>query len=213
MTEQNWRPGQTIVLQDVWDGKLWSARPMKVVEDSGGRIILWKPKGTRWKVPVTPPVRPKADNRGERVAQLMIHRDWLFEDREWDVSTLWIIEEGRGCAILASWFDDSKFWGWYVNLQEQYSRKATTLQTMDLALDILIDSDRSWRWKDEDELKALVTEGAIDQRKADQIRAEGLAAIADLENNAPPFSEPWDQWKPDPDWEAPVLPEDWERLE
>lgn len=84
---------------------------------------------------------------------------------------------------------------------------------MDLALDILIDSDRSWRWKDEDELKALVTEGAIDQRKADQIRAEGLAAIADLENNAPPFSEPWDQWKPDPDWEAPVLPEDWERLE
>ena len=25
-------------------------------------------------------MRPKAENRGKRVAQLMIHRDWLFED-------------------------------------------------------------------------------------------------------------------------------------
>ena len=49
-----WSPGEVIVLQDVYEGKLWAARPVIVVEDSADLLALWCPQGTVRKVPIAP---------------------------------------------------------------------------------------------------------------------------------------------------------------
>lgn len=201
-----WSPGQTIVLQEVWRGRLWAARPMIVAEDRGDLLALWYPKGTVLRAPTTPPGRPRPENRGERLCACLHSGEWVFAELEWDVDTLCLLEPGAAHAVWISWLDGFEPWGWYVNLQEPYTRTDGALQTMDHMLDVIVELDRSWRWKDEDELQALLDWGLIDETKAQAIRAEAESVLHRLEQNGPPFDEPWHDWRPDPAWGLPVLP-------
>ena len=211
--DKRWQPGRTVVIQDVWQGKLWAARPVVVVDDREDLLALWLPKGTAWKVAQAPPERPRSESRGERIAECMIYRDWFHGDASWPVSTLWLLQPNKGYAVWVSWFDDGDFMGWYINIQEPFRRVEEAIQTMDLALDVVIDRNGKWKWKDEDELESLVALGAIDKLKSQDIRASGEAAIGAFRGNAIPFNEPWPDWKPSPDWKSPTLPGDWEVID
>ena len=63
---RSWSPGDVIVVQEVWQGRLWAPRPVLVVDDRDGQLVLWSPKGTRRKVPVTPATREEAASRVEQ---------------------------------------------------------------------------------------------------------------------------------------------------
>jgi predicted RNA-binding protein associated with RNAse of E/G family len=142
----------------------------------------------------------------------MASGEWIFRDLEWDVDTLWVLEAEVSHAVWVSWLDGFEPWGWYVNLQEPFSRTTHSLQTMDLMLDVIVDRDRSWRWKDEDELQALLDWQLIDGAKAAAIRAEAESVLRRLEADKPPFNEPWHDWRPEPAWGLPELPAGWDRL-
>jgi uncharacterized protein DUF402 len=208
----SWRRGDTVVLQEVWRGQLWAARPMVVEHDRGDDIALWFPKRTRWKAPTTPPGRPRAQNRGQRLCSCMASGEWVFRDLEWDVDTLCLFERGAAYAIWISWLDGFEPWGWYVNLQEPFRKRPHALQTMDLMLDVIVGLDRGWRWKDEDEFQALLDWRLIDSDAAAAVREEALGVLRRLELDEPPFSEPWHDWRPDPSWGLPELPPGWTRL-
>jgi hypothetical protein len=207
-----WTRGQTIVVQEVWQGKLWAARPVVVAEDRGDFLALWFPRGTNWKAPTSDPRRPWKEDRGERLAECAVRGEWVFRDGEWDVDTLWLLEADAGYAIWVSWLEGWRPWGWYVNLQEPFRRAGDALQTMDRMLDVIVEPDRTWRWKDEDELETFVRRGAFDRELARQVRADGLQAFRRAEANEPPFSEPWHDWRPDRAWGLPRLPPDWKKL-
>jgi hypothetical protein len=82
---------------------------------------------------------------------------------------------------------------------------------MDLALDVIIEVDGSgWSWKDEDELATFVERGVFDDELAARLREEGLRVVGRAERNEPPFDEPWPDWRPDPSWPRPELPEAWD---
>ncbi len=185
---------------------------MRVVRDEGDTVALWMPRGTRWKAPTTPPTRGRNGDRGVRLAECAALGDWVFRDLEWDVSILSLMREGDWHALWVSWLPDGGHWGWYVNLQEPFRRTELGFETMDLALDVIIEPDRSWRWKDEDELDVFVQRGVFDKAVAERIRAEGLEVVGRAERDEPPFCEPWPEWRPDPSWSVPQLPEGWERL-
>jgi hypothetical protein len=205
-------PGETVVLQEVWASRVWAARPVTVVEDGDSAVALWFPKGTVWKAPTTPPSRPRAELRGERLATSAALGDWVFVDAVWDVSTLVLMRERDWYAVWISWLDDGSQWGWYVNLQRPFRRTSLGLETMDLMLDVVIELDRSWRWKDEDELELFVEGGVFSRRLAEQLRAEGLEVARRAERGAPPFDGSWATWRPDPAWRRPSLGAEWERV-
>ena len=120
---------------------------------------------------------------------------------------------GEWHALRVSWLENGEHWGWYVNLEEPYRRTALGFATMDLVLDVIIEPDRSWRWKDEDELTTFVARGVFNPAVAGRAREEGLRVVRRAENNEPPFDEPWPEWRPDPSWTVPVLPDGWDRLD
>jgi predicted RNA-binding protein associated with RNAse of E/G family len=74
----------------------------------------------------------------------------------------------------------------------------------DHALDVWVDPDGSWRWKDEDDFAALQRHGVFDAAAARRVRAEGERVI-----EAWPFPTGWEDWRPDPRWPTPELPDDW----
>lgn len=202
-------PGETVVYHEIWEDEVWAARPMIVAQDHEDVVALWFPKRTTWKRPIPPSTHPSQGDRGERLARCLALREWVFEDAEWDVSTLLLMRPDDWHAIWVSWLEDGTQWGWYVNLQEPFRRTRVGFATMDLVLDVLIANDRTWRWKDEEELDSFVAAGVFDEPLAQRLRAEGLRVVGSAERNEPPFSEPWPEWQPDPSWPMPELPEAW----
>lgn len=205
-------PGESVLVQEVWRDRVWAARPMTVVDDDGDFVALWFPRGTRWKRPIPPPAHPVVADRGIRLARCLARGEWVFEDAEWEVTTLTLMRAGDLHAVWVSWLQDGAQWGWYVNLQEPYRRTSVGFATMDLALDILIDNDRTWRWKDEDELATFVELGVIEDRTALRIREEGLSVVGRAERNEFPFDREWSSWRPDGSWGRPELPANWDVL-
>jgi uncharacterized protein DUF402 len=201
------------VVQEVWGERVWAARPMRVVQDEGELVVLWFPRGTRWQAPIDDPAREWDGDRGERLAGCAERGDWVFRELEWDVDTLMLMREGDWHGVWISWLPGFEAWDWYVNLQEPYRRTRLGFCTMDLMLDVIIELDRSWWWKDEDELAIFVGRGLIDEAVAERVRAEGLAVARRAEAEEPPFSEPWHDWRPDPAWTLPELPAGWDELE
>ncbi len=213
MERIRWPAGTAIVQHEIWRGNLWSARPMMVVEDRENRLVLWCPRGTRWKTATTPPTRTRASTRAERFVQSLALGHWVLAGFTWEVSTLVLLRPDDWHAVWVSWREHGENWGWYVNFQRPFTRTAHSIQTMDLMLDIVVDADRRWRWKDEDEFGALVSRGIIDAAEAARVRQEACRVIGKVEANEPPFCESWHDWRSDPSWSMPELPEGWDRLE
>jgi hypothetical protein len=62
----------------------------------------------------------------------------------------------------------------------------------------------------EDELAIFARRGIVDPDLERRIRAEADAIVAKLERREPPFDGSFEDWGPDADWPALVLPEGWE---
>jgi hypothetical protein len=201
--------GGTIVVQELWHGEVWAARPMRVVHDEPELLALWFPRGTRWQAPTAPPGRPVPAARGEKLAGCLARRQWAFVEHAWDVDTLCLLQPDAWHAVWISWLPDGRQWGWYVNLQEPYRRTTCGIATFDLALDVIIDVDGSWRWKDEDELLAYVEHGVVEPALAEQLYAEGNAVVARHRAERDVFGSDWPSWRPDPAWPQPVLRAGW----
>jgi protein associated with RNAse G/E len=205
-----WESGSTIVHQEVWRGRLWAARPLIVVEDTPERVLLWIPKGTVRKVPATPPERLDPPTRRARVVENLDRSDWVLAEHIWDVSSLWIVHPGDWHAVWVSWTSPGVHLGWYVNLQKPFRRTEIGIEAMDLMLDVVVEPDGQWRWKDDDEFDEIAQRSIFDEATVARVRREAAEVIEDIEARRPPFSEGWVSWTPDPRWPVPVLPDGWD---
>ena len=195
------RTGDQTLFRFVWPWRVFSALPSTVVE-SGERIVLWIAGATsvRWPPGRRIPIPKIAAGRWEHI------------ETEWYGGRLMLFEPGASHSIYVSWGRSGEFAGWYVNLEDPWRRSRFGLDTTDHLLDITVDPDRTWRWKDEDELAEAVEIGLFSRERADEIRAEGERAVERIEAWTSPFDEGWESWRPDPEWPLPELPEDWDQL-
>jgi predicted RNA-binding protein associated with RNAse of E/G family len=184
---------------------VWAARPARLVRDDEDLVVAYLAAGMRWKRPVAAAgdfLRVPADG-------------WALADAVWTTSRmLYLMPPGAAHSIHLWWkAPDWAFGGWYVNLQEPIRRTRLGFDYMDQTLDIVIEPDLSWHWKDEDEIGDAIRSGFLTPEWARAIRAEGERAIERLERRAAPFSDGWERWRPDPAWPDPELPEGWDTLD
>ncbi len=111
---------------------------------------------------------------------------------------------------------DGEFQRWYVNLELPAVRwrdaHAAGVDTVDYDLDVIVEPDLSWRWKDEDEFAARLRHPDIywvDDEAA--VRAEGERLIKLAEAGQFPFDGTMTGFRPDPSWSVPELPVGWDR--
>jgi uncharacterized protein len=198
-------PGDPALLRHVFRGRVGWALPCTVVEDTAERVALLRRKGT-------PSKSPRVEDAESLIRSLA---DGTFEpeDSSWrHTNVVEIAYHGRASSVWPMWFDTWEFIGWYVNLQEPMRRTRFGFDTFDQSLDVVVHADLTWRWKDEDHFELLQSHGILSPAEADAVRREGERVIADAEARRPPFDEPWPDWRPDPSWRLPTLPEDWQQL-
>jgi predicted RNA-binding protein associated with RNAse of E/G family len=200
-------PGQTIVLREIWDGKIWSARPVIVVQDRPDLTALYLPQGTSVRLPVT--------LKGERTTPHNRARaEWILKEELWDrYHHLRLTIPGANYSVLLFLHaQDMSHDIWYINMEDPLRRTEHGFKYMDQFLDIFIKSDlSSWHWKDEDELEEAIALGLISKERAAAMRAEGEKVARWIQSGRSPFNA-WEKWRPDPAWQAPLLPEGWDRV-
>jgi hypothetical protein len=200
-------PGQPIMFREPWQGKIWRAGSSIMVQDSPELIAFYSPLGTVIKYPLTPD--------GQRVKPHQKKRlEWVLTDLKSDkYPSLRLSIPGAGYSVILFWFHPQmtqRFW--YINLEDPMRRTEFGFDLTDNFLDVIVEPDLSaWRWKDEDEFAEAIELGIISPQKAKAIRAEGERAAKWIQSGKSPFNR-WVNWRPDPAWKAPILPDGWDRL-
>ena len=214
------------------NGKIttFAARPYIVVKDTEEVTVLFGPENTacpRWEIESQRYVS-QSRTKGQTLR-------FLYPDKAYDITLMfeaegeppWYYDSLFGQAgFQPGWRTDHEvlrntvqssstggpgtFRGWYVNLQTPFVRRSFGFDTADLTLDIIVRPDRSWYWKDEDELQMAVSKGACSEEYARQIRAAGEEVIDLIESAASPFNGEWTAWVPASNAKIVNIPDGWQ---
>ena len=199
---RRFEPGETIALRQTWGGRVWAARPATVVEDAPDQTMLFVPVGSFW-------MAPFRDGKRLKIPQSEFE---LVTQRYEDLHVLSFSWPDTWYAVLLFLGPDGSPHSWYVNLEEPLRRTGLGFDTLDHELDVIVELDGSWRWKDEDDLAEAIRRGVIPAQDEPRMRADGERAVRRILDREPPFDLDWTTWRPDPTWPIPVLPDGWDRV-
>jgi hypothetical protein len=199
-------PGDVILLRGMDEHqRVIDVKPVRVVQDDADLSVLWVQRSTATMKAVLIDHTPGTPRRWE-------DGNSRLEESTWRHEILILTRPAERRATWVRWTIDREFYGWYVNMQSPMQRTHLGFDHHDHQLDILVDPDRSWRWKDEDELELCVEMGRMTASLAQEVREEGQRAVRQIEANASPFSDGWESWCPDSTWTPPGLPGNWDDL-
>lgn len=200
-----WQPGTAIVLEMMGFGVPFMTLPVTVAWDRPDALALWFADGT----PYLDRLQPDGTGiprviTADVFARLETHEVVRVAPGR---TVLAVIQPGRSHAIQLHWeMPGWRFRQWYVNLQAPIERDEHGVRTTDHLLDLVVNPDFTWRWKDEDELAEGVDIGRVTPQDAERIRTEGERVLADLAARRPPFTSEYTGWRPDPAWECASIP-------
>jgi len=199
-------PGQ-LILRRYFRGERYTfVQPARVVRDDEAGLLLWLMAGSEFAALVD------ADGRTAHDLAVDDLRDPRLTRQTWrDHDVLMLMPPGAAYSIW--WmFRDGEFALWYVNLETPAERDDEGVDCTDHVLDVLVEPDRTWSWKDEDEFAARTgRDGYFDAEAAGRIRAEGERLIKLAESGEFPFDGTLTDFRPDPAWRPAALPPGWDR--
>jgi hypothetical protein len=204
ISAMSWCPGDSVVYEGTGLGKLLKVVPVRVVADEPHLLALYFAEGTtyldRIMINGDPIPRVISPAAFADLATQMVKRQYPGR------SLLVLTRPGDAHAVHISWeMPGWHFLNWYVNLQTPMERTERGFRSTDQYLDIVVQRDLSWKWKDEDELEEAVTAGCLIRKDADEVIREGERVVADVEAGRFPFDASLIGWRPNPAWPLPEL--------
>ena len=202
-----WHPGDHILLRYRRRGPVSFAYPVTVVRDDPGETVLYLRPGTPIKRRVMPdgspdPARPAVCRSGQCPP--------LVGDGTWHTNhALILVRPGDAFDIRLYWTEHWSFRGWYVNLQQPVRRVRTGFDTADHVLDLWVDPDGAWSWKDEHEMAEAVRIGRFSAEEAAAIRSGWRVGHPVIESRHPPFDGSLDLLAARPRLAVPSVPPTW----
>jgi hypothetical protein len=177
------RPGEIVELRSMYRGRVRWAFPHRVVADDGDTLVLYLAPGAEG-------VWMGRDGDGRYLER------WVRGDpphaHVWRMHhVLSLTRRGDAHSLWHMWDEDWNFVCWYVQLQDPVVERGGGLETTDHALDVFVEPDGMWRWKDEDDFAEAQALGVFTPEAAATVRAEGERVIA-----AKPWPTGWEEWRP-----------------
>jgi predicted RNA-binding protein associated with RNAse of E/G family len=120
---------------------------------------------------------------------------------------------GHCHSVLLFWDgteDERRFSYYFVNMEEPLRRTPIGVDTQDHTIDINVNPDLTWTWRDEMELANHVSHGYYTADLALAARLEGERVIKAIVDGTHPCRNGWDTWSPDPTWQTPGIPSGWD---
>jgi hypothetical protein len=181
--KEYFKPGQTVLIREIWQRKVWTARPMILIQDIVELIALYWFPGTLWK---------RARNKqGGNVSVIDCKQgNWELHDVILEGGgTLRLSIPGAFYSVLLLRNTDGTINRWYINLENPLTRTNGGYDYLDKFLDIIVEPDlKTWHWKDEDEFHEAQDLGLISPQEAKMFRDEGLKALKLLQSGRSVFN-------------------------
>jgi len=191
------RVGNPVLLRSIYRGNVRWCWPHRYVGEWDGRKGIYVAPGSSGKLMKRAVGKSYVDH-------------WVTDapafDWNWDSThVLRFMRAGDAHTVELFWDLDWQFLGWYVNLQAPLEIHGSFFDTTDWALDVTVDPDGTWAWKDEDDFARKIELGVLDAAAAAAIRAEGERVVEER-----PWPTGWEGWRPPEGWGPLPLPEDWD---
>lgn len=202
-------------MRGIVNNQVWLAQAVIVVKDEPNETILLLMPGAQCAIP-------------EELANWRIHHDFshgsrwqeskieTFTLREyiWHTNRLLIfLEPEKYFACCIFWNHTSNHFGcYYINFQLPFQRSHCGFDTLDLDLDIVIDTQCNWEWKDLEEYNAGIKEGGILAEWVEGIENSKNDVFERINKRSYPLDGSWLEWRPPEDWIPPKLPKGWQVL-
>jgi hypothetical protein len=119
---------------------------------------------------------------------------------------------GRAHSVWLFWTDGNygrRLSKYFINMEEPFRRTPIGFDTQDHTLDVVVQPDLSWTWRDEDELENHVVEGFFTADLANAARAEGISVVEEILRSAHPCLIGWPDWVPEKEWKIPAVSAEW----
>ncbi len=148
-------------------------------------------------------------------------RRWDFKDKMWTLEKyfwhtnrlLFLLEPNKYYSTILFWnHQANKFVGYYINFQLPFRRSQSGIDTLDLELDLIINPDFSYEWKDIDDYQKAIENEIILPEWIQGIEIAKEEILDRLEKRQYPYDGSWLDWMPDPNWSPPTLPENWDKI-
>jgi hypothetical protein len=196
------RPGETVVRRFLHhDRRIAAVQAARVVADDARGLLLFVDLGAESMRRTDLTGKP---TRHLPVAEELALPTMLSPVRRENFRSLLLLPPGAPHAVSWSWHTDGTFAGWYANLETPARRWPGGVDSHDQTLDLLIAPDRSWHFKDEEDLATL------DPAEAATVRAEGARLGELAEAAAFPFDGTWLDFAPPAEWTPAALPPWWD---
>jgi predicted RNA-binding protein associated with RNAse of E/G family len=203
----NLTPGDVFVVTEMWRGRLWSAVPHKLVEDSGSELVSFVAAGTMGTFATSRGIAGRDHlPRAERKLAALRTCQYNVAEVALDLDTLHFFARGMAARVNLGW-RDGRFIGWYVNFELPPEPDGQVVTTMDLILDALVTPEGDWHWKDEADFGQALNEGLLDPTVRYQVEEAETGVRTALRNRTGPFAEQWIGWRPFDGPEVPALPD------
>jgi hypothetical protein len=211
-----WSEGDHCVFRGIVNHQVWSARSVIVVKDQPDETVLLLIPGAdcvfpegywRWK-------KNKDYSQGTRWQEAK-QENIVYIEFAWQTNRILIfLEPGKYYACFMFWDHASgQFNGYYINYQLPYVRSHCGFDTLDLDLDIVIDPQYRWEWKDEDHYQEGIRQGGIKSEWVAAIEESHAEVLSRIARRSYPLDGSWLDWQPDEEWGLPKLPEKWQYVE
>ncbi|MFC4012838.1 DUF402 domain-containing protein [Nonomuraea purpurea] len=211
---ERFEPGATVVRRHVWNGKVWTAMPYRVLQDDDEYLVVANWPGLRALVSTT--WIDSFLNGGlhrERTINELASGSWELGWWAWRDTTV------RSWYGLDAYFTVRQYFdaelrprAWYVDFDLPKQRTRMGIDTFDLLVDLIVEPDCSrFRWKDEDEYQHGRRLGLVDDQAHRRVTEAREEVVGMIESRQGPFSHDWSP-PAHHTWQVPVLPDDVRRL-
>jgi len=211
---KSWMPGEPVALRGIYNNRVWYMQSALVVHDSPEEVALAILPGAECSAP-REYIHGKHGDCGlyDRWGNYLGDR-WNMENYLWRTNRLLILLQPEMYYARMFFWDhgSGNFLCYYVNFQLPFRRTEIGFDTLDLELDIIIEPDHEWHWKDVENYQKGIDCGVIRREWVEQIDKAKQEVLETHENRSYPFDGSWLDWKPDPSWQLPRLLENWDKI-
>ena len=161
-----WKYGDIVSWRGIFNNCVWHVQPTIVVKDNPDELVLTllRERNVLQKKPIP---RKKHAKRWWDFK----NNDWTLKPYRWHTNRLLLILEPEMLVIRRCLFwDDAsdKFLCYYINFQVPFKRNHACMDTLDLELDIIINPDFAYEWKDLDDYQIAIEQGFVSSEHKQQ---------------------------------------------
>ncbi len=211
---KTWKPGDTVAMRGIYNQHVWIAQSAIVVQDTKDEVALAILPGAEC-------MMPEGYINGKHGERREWDRWGDYKNNNWDMQKfIWhtnrllvLLEPQKYYATIYFWREDTnQFLCYYINFQLPFWRSECGFDSLDLELDIVIDPEHKWHWKDEGDYRKGIDSNIILKKWIDEIEIAKLDIFKKIEEQKYPLDGKWLNWKPDINWTTPKLSVNWDKV-